>query len=116
MWLVLFNISLNHLTNVIFWCNIHSIKQHYLEVNYFAHLSNEKQMTLGDLQAQIPQYRNDRKDVRFIFPDELNGFSVMAYDEKLALETFGKGADYRYYVAVAQRPNRFKILKSPLKV
>lgn len=64
------------------------------KVFYFAHLSNEKQMTLGDLQAQIPQYRNDRKDVRFVFPDELNGFSVMAYDEKLALETFGKGEGY----------------------
>lgn len=35
LWLFLFNISLNHLTSVIFWCNIHSIKQRYLEVNYY---------------------------------------------------------------------------------
>ena len=63
-------------------------------VFYLAKLSNEKQMTLGDLQAQIPRYRDDRKDVRFVFPDELKGLSVMAYNSNLALETFNKGSDY----------------------
>ena len=61
------------------------------KVFYFAHLSNEKQMTLGDLQAQIPQYRNDRKDVRFVFP-----------------ETFGKGAGY---LAIATFDDLAKTIK-----
>ena len=65
-------------------------------------------MTLGDLQAQIPQYRNDKKDVRFVFPDELNGFSVMAYNEKLALETFGKGEGY---LAIATFDDLAKTIK-----
>lgn len=61
---------------------------------YLAKLSNRTQMTLADLQAQIPRYRDDKKDTGFVFPDELNGHSVMAYDNELALETFNKGDDY----------------------
>lgn len=61
---------------------------------YLAKLSNRAEMTLADLQAQIPRYRDDKKDTCFIFPDELSGHSVMAYDSKLALETFNKGDDY----------------------
>ena len=83
-------------------------KETETEICYLAKLSNEKQTVLADLWKQIPKYRTDKKDVKFIFPDELQGLSVMAYDPKLALETFGKDKDY---LVIATFDDLMKIIK-----
>lgn len=83
-------------------------KETETQVFYLAKLSNEKQTVLSDLWKQIPKYRTDKKDVKFIFPDELQGLSVMAYDPKLALETFSKDKDY---LVIATFDDLMKVIK-----